>query len=333
MVRIGCKLANGHARLTWITSGYGWLAIIVPFLLAAPGFFGGSLTLGGLMMVAGAFQQVQNSLRWFVDNFAGIADWRATLLRVASFRNRLKHMNAPAHDGPDCIAVDAHPNGNLRFENLSVLLSDGWGMLDTPVAEIEGGERVLIAGPAGSGKSRVLRAAAGLWSSGSGRILLPEPAAVMFVPPRPYLPLGTLRDAIAYPSDASRFDDDELRAALMRAGLSNLTDRLDERERWDKILSTGEQHRLVLARLVVHAPRWIFLEDTMASMDAEDCRLMLSVFEGELSASAVIGIGSAPALDGFYERTLRLIRVTNEPPPPVQTREERWALPALQAAE
>ncbi len=333
MVKIGCKLAKGHAKLTWITSGYGWLAIIVPVLVAAPGFFGGSLSLGGLMMVAGAFHQVQNSLRWFVDNFAGIAEWRATLLRVAGFRNRLRNLGKPFPDTPHRIAVDCHPQGLLRFEDVSVLLPDGHGILDTRFAEVGSGERVLISGPAGSGKSQILRAVAGLWSSGSGIILLPPAKDIMFVPPRPYLPLGSLRDAITYPRDTGRFDDPAMRTALLRAGLSSLIDRLDENERWDKILSVGEQRRLVFTRLLIHMPRWVFLEDAMATMDAEDCELMLSIFEQELSASAVIGIGSAPALDGFYHRTLRLNRIVDDLSARQQQREDHWPLQTLQAAE
>jgi putative ATP-binding cassette transporter len=332
VVRLGRLLANGHARLTWVTSGYGWLAIIVPILVASPGYFGGSLSLGGLMMVAGAFRQVQEALRWFVDNFSAIADWRATLFRVVSFRNRLSEFNPSGDDGADGIVLRLHTEEKLRFDGFSVATPAGRMALEQPHVEIEGGDRVLISGPCGLAKSRLLLAVAGLWPSGGGAILAPPSRDMMFVPPRPYMPPGTLRAAIAYPSDERRFDEPAIRMALMRVGLGNLAARLDDRERWDKALPAAQQRRLALARLLLHAPRWIFLEDTTGSMDAEECRLMLSIFNNELSESAVIGVGTAPALEGFYKRTLRL-----EPPSDdlsVRRDEETFAPPpVLQAAE
>jgi putative ATP-binding cassette transporter len=332
VVRLGCELANGLAKLTWVSSGYGWLAIIVPILVAAPGFFGGSLTLGGLMMVAGAFNQVQNSLRWFVDNFASIADWRATLLRVTRFRNGLLQLDA---DGKETtrIALAMHPQGKLRFENLSFLLPDGRGILDSSLAEIEPGERVLVAGPPGSGKCRLLRAAAGLNLDGSGVILLPESKDTMFVPPRPYLPLGRLRSVVTYPGESGRFDDCAVDAALARVGLTRLVGRLDEEERWDRILSGGEQQRLVLARLLVHEPQWVFFEDVMSSMSEDDCQLMRSIFTRELAFATVIGIGSGPSLNGFYHRTIRLRRLPADQHSESFDTPVSWPLPHLQAAE
>lgn len=326
VVRLGRLLANGHARLTWVTSGYGWLAIIVPILVASPGYFGGSLSLGGLMMVAGAFRQVQEALRWFVDNFSAIADWRATLFRVVSFRNRCSQSHPDGDDGAGGIALRPHREEKLRFDRFAVLAPGGLMVLDQPEAEIEGGDRVLISGPCGMAKSRLLLAVAGLWPQGEGAILLPPSKDMMFVPPRPYMPPGTLRAAISYPSDPHRFEEPAIRMALMRVGLGGLGARLDDKDRWDKALSASQQRRLALARLLLHAPRWIFLEDTTGSMDVEDCRLMLSVFNNELSQSAVIGVGSAPALKGFYKRTLRLKPQTIDPPvqPPV---------PVLLAAE
>jgi putative ATP-binding cassette transporter len=332
VVRLGCQLANGLARLTWVSSGYGWLALIVPILVAAPGFFGGSLTLGGLMMVAGAFNQVQNSLRWFVDNFASIADWRATLLRVTTFRNGLLDLDS-TDDDPGRIALETHPEGRLRFENLSIRLPEGRGVLDSALVEIAPGERVLIAGAAGSGKCRLLRAAAGLSLDGSGVILLPDAKHTMFVPPRPYLPLGMLRSVVTYPAESGQFDDSAVQAALERVGLSRLFGRLDEKERWDRILSAGEQQRLALARLLVHEPQWVFFEDIMSSMAEDDCQLLRSIFARELSSSAVIGIGSGPSLNGFYHRTIRLRRLAGDYDPESFDLPVSWPLPHLQAAE
>jgi putative ATP-binding cassette transporter len=331
VVSLGCQLANGLARLTWVSSGYGWLAIVVPILVAAPGFFGGSLSLGGLMMVAGAFNQVQNSLRWFVDNFAGIADWRATLLRVARFRTELLRVD-DGSDQTSRIVVAAHPEGKLCFSNLSIRLPDGYANLEMALAQIEPGERVLVAGPPGSGKCQLLRAAAGLSAEGSGVILLPNAKDTMFIPPRPYLPLGRLRGAVTYPDDGDRFADTTVHGALERVGLGRLISRLDDKERWDRTLSAGEQQRLALARLLLHAPRWVFFEDTLSAMDEDDCQLMRSIFGRELLASTVVGVGNGPALNGFYRRTLWLRRLA-EQQPDAFVPEVPWPLAALQAAE
>jgi putative ATP-binding cassette transporter len=312
VIAIGRELANGLARLTWVSSGYGWLAIIVPILVAAPGFFGGSLTLGGLMMVAGAFNQVQNSLRWFVDNFAGIADWRATLLRVTRFRNGLLDLDTPP-DGAAAIAHDLHPSGKLRFKNISIALPGGRAVLDRPIAEIALGERVLIAGPPGSGKCRLLRAAAGRSLQGTGEILVPDLRRMMFIPPRPYLPLGMLRNVLSYPLDGAGFGNDAMHAALDRAGLSRLIGRLDAAERWDRALSAGEQRRITLARILVHVPQWVLFEDLASTMAEDDHHVMRSIFARELASSSVIAIGTSPGLSGFYDRTIRLRRLEDEP--------------------
>ena len=308
VVTLGRQLANGVARLTWITSGYGWLAIVVPVVVALPGYMFGDLSLGGLAMVVGAFNQVQLALRWFVDNFSSIADWRATLLRVVTFRAGLLSLNTPTSSAGR-IAVDYHPDGKLAFENLSIVLPDGAAGLEEPRVEVRRGERVFIAGCPEPGKNELLRAMAGLWPSGTGTVLQPPPQDVMYMPPRPYLPASTLRAAVTYPADAGRFDEAAVRAVLRRVDLDRLIARLGARERWDKVLSTDEQHRLALARLLLHKPLWVFFEDTASCMNEEHCRLIRSIFGSELAAAAVIGIGSSPALDGFYTRTLHFRRL------------------------
>ncbi|MGH7004872.1 MAG: ABC transporter ATP-binding protein/permease, partial [Alphaproteobacteria bacterium] len=225
VVNLGRELARGIARLTWVTSSYGWLALVVPVLVAAPGYFGGAMSLGGLMMVVGAFNQVQQSLRWFVDNFATIATWRATLLRVMTFRDGLSSLSSDADHGRR-ISMGSHPDGKLAFKHLSLAIGEGRAELDTPLVEIDHGERVFIATQPCSDKSRLLRAVAGLWTNGEGTILLPPPHQVMFVPPRPYLPLTTLRGTITYPEDASAFEDEAVIAAMKRVGLARFIDQL-----------------------------------------------------------------------------------------------------------
>jgi putative ATP-binding cassette transporter len=329
VVTLGRQLANGVARLTWITSGYGWLAIVVPVVVALPGYMYGDLSLGGLAMVVGAFNQVQQALRWFVDNFSSIADWRATLLRVVTFRAGLLGLNTPTSNAGR-IAVDYHPRGNLAFENLSIVLPDGAAGLEEPRVEIHRGERVFIAGCPEPGKNELLRAMAGLWPSGTGTVLQPPPQDVMYMPPRPYLPAATLRAAITYPAEAGRFDEAAVCGALKRVGLDRLIARLGAKERWDKVLSTDEQHRLALARLLLHAPTWVFFEDTASCMNEEHCRLIRSIFGSELAASSVIGIGTSPALDGFYTRTLHFRRLPSTAHP---VRPHLRPVPRFQPAE
>ena len=314
VISLGRQLANNLARLTWITSGYGWLALVVPALAALPGYMYGNLSLGGLIMVVGAFDQVQSALRWFVDNFHHIADWRATLLRVVRFRDGLLNLNTPTTDA-ERIAVGRHPADKLAFANLSIQLADGRAALDRPIVEVDCGERVLIAGCPEAGKSQLLRAVAGLWPAGAGTILLPPPDGVMFMPPRPYLPFTTLRAAITYPDQPDGFEDAAVHAALERVGLDRLIVRLAEKGRWDKSLTADEQQRLALARLVLHAPTWVFFEDTTPSLNEEHCRLVRSIFAKELAAATVIGIGSNPALTGFYGRTIHLRHLAAGPQP------------------
>src|SRR5215217_8809306 len=304
------RLSGALARLTWITSGYGWLAIVVPIVAAAPGYLSGSLSFGQMMMVVGPFNQVQTALRYFVDNFPKIADWRSAVFRVAGFYRAASDLDRIIEDNRK-IEISPHPQGWLSFENLSIAMSDGSVIIEDASAEVRPGERVLIMGASGSGKSTLFRAIAGLWPWGSGTIRIPVPEQIMFLPQRPYLPRGTLRAAISYPAAPDTFDDETVRAALERCGLGEFADAIDRSERWDKSMSLGQQQRVAFARLLLHKPRWVFMDEATSALDEASQAAMLSLFDAELSGASVLSIGHRPGLGAFHTRTLH-IRKTDE---------------------
>lgn len=301
------QLSGALSRLTWITSGYGWIAIVVPIVVASPGYFSGGLTLGGMMMVVGAFNQVQASLRWFVDHFPAIADWRATLHRISAFKAAVDGLGVI--DGSlDRIELVPHPDGNLAFDRVSVLLSDGRVVIQEATVEIGHGERVLIVGESGAGKSTLFRAVAGLWPWGSGTIRLPDAATMMFMPQRPYLPLGTMRSAIAYPDAPDAFSAAEIETAMKRVGLSEFLPALDFEGRLDKSLSLGQQQLVGFARLLLHRPSWVFLDEATSALDELSQKRVMSIFERELKGATVLSIGHRPGLETFHTSTLHLLR-------------------------
>jgi vitamin B12/bleomycin/antimicrobial peptide transport system ATP-binding/permease protein len=324
------RISTSLARLTWITAGTGWLSLVVPILVAAPAYFGGNLSLGGLIMVAGAFSQVQWAMRWFVDNFSRLADWRAAVHRVARFREALDDLPA-VEEGAEEITRSLHPDGYLAFEGVRILLPDGHIIIEEASASFRPGDRVLIVGETGAGKSTLFRAVAGLWPWGSGTILTPPPEAMAFLPQRPYLPLGTLRNAVTYPSPPDAFSIATVRQALERCDLGNLLDKLDRVERWDRELSLGEQERLAFARLLLHKPGWVFLDEATAALDEDSQRHIMGLFDAELKNTTVLSIGHRPDLAVYHTRTLQLVhgrdgaRLRLKPivlPPPPSPR--RW---------
>jgi vitamin B12/bleomycin/antimicrobial peptide transport system ATP-binding/permease protein len=300
------RLVFALARLTWITSGYGWIAIVVPVLVALPGYLNGSLTLGGLMMVVGAFRQVQAALKWFVDNFPKIAEWRAVLYRVVLFDEALQTLNDLEAEAEQ-IEMHQHHRQILSFENVSVQLSDGKVVIAEASAKIEPGERVLIIGESGTGKSTLFRAIAGIWPWGSGKIFLPPREQMMFLPQYPYLPLGSLRAAACYPAKNSAFTDEQIKSAMVKVGLEEFNKMLDVEERWDRVLSLGQQQRLAFARLLLHRPLWVFLDEATGALDEDNQARVMNLINEELAASSIISIGHRPSLAAFHNRTLTLI--------------------------
>lgn len=299
-------------RLTWVTAGYGWFTIIAPIVVASPAYFMGNLSFGGMLMAVGAFQQVQQSLRWFVDNVGVIADWRATLFRVAGLRCALIEMDRLG-DHASQIELAWSGEDKLRIEDLGVISPTGYTTLNESRVEIMPKDHVLILGAPASGKTSLFRAMAGLWSWGKGKITLPPAEHIMFMPKRPYIPDGALRDVLAYPASSQMFTTRELEAVLTSMGLSYLSVWLDREARWDKELSEPDQQGLAFARVLLHKPRWVIVDEAIGSLREEARIKLFDIFEKELATTAVIYISGSQTKDKFFTRVLRLTKQPRGP--------------------
>jgi vitamin B12/bleomycin/antimicrobial peptide transport system ATP-binding/permease protein len=308
------RLVRGLTNLTWVTAGFGWITIVAPTLVAAPIYFSGKISFGGLMMAAAAFTQAQSSLRWFVDNFSQIADWRATLLRVASFRYALTHTEE-LRQFDSRINYAEGESGAITISNLRIVSSAGWDLLKEKNVVVRAGERLLVIGAPGTGKTLLFRALAGLWPWGAGDITHPKDEPIFYFPRgTPYLPRGTLREVLAYPLKVEGFEPGAFAHALKRLGLERLESMLDVTERWDRELSQDEQTSLAFARIVVQKPRWVLVDDTFGSLDDETLERVTDVFSNELERTALINIGrAAQARDPFFSRVLHLEKTAGKP--------------------
>jgi putative ATP-binding cassette transporter len=306
VLEVSRRIVGATTRLTWITSGYGWFTLVAPILVAAPAYLTGEMSFGELMLVVGAFNQVQSSLRWFVDNFSSIADWRATLLRVASFRAALATMDSLGQS-TSRIDLSETESTAIRLDDLQVAAPAGAIRLSESHVELASGERVLLAGDRAAEQTLLFRAIIGLWPWGSGRIARPARESMMFLPARPYMPPGTLRTALCYPCATHEFDDAAATRALAAVGLEGLHPQLDMSDRWDQRLNDDEKQSLAIARVMLQRPKWVVLNGAFDTLDSASRRRVEALFSGELAGIGVIDIGKERQHEAFFKRRLRLV--------------------------
>ncbi len=299
------RLVTGLTNLTWITAGYGWFTLVAPILVAAPLYFAGNLSFGGLMLASGAFMQVQSSLRWFVDNFSTIADWRATLLRVAGFRRAVIETDV-MHNVENRISYSTGTAGEFDVNDLQISSPSGATMLQEKKVQIKRGERVLIVGESGTGKTLLFRALAGLWPWGSGTVTRPGDEEILYMPRTPYFPPGTLREVLAYPKPTSAFESKTCSDALARVGLERLIPQLDSPGRWDRDLNEDELHALALARVMTHKAAWVLIDEVLDSLEDSWLERTIDIFAKDLAQSTIIYIGRSDA-HHVFSRVLHLI--------------------------
>jgi vitamin B12/bleomycin/antimicrobial peptide transport system ATP-binding/permease protein len=303
-------IAFQNMKTTIVSQTSSYIAYVLPILLCAPKFLDGTMSLGQVMQAASAFTIVQGAFNWLVDNYPRLADWTASARRVASLMVSLDALERAEHgDGVGRITLSHDGEGAaIRLRDLSVTLDDGTAVVDDTDVAIMPGERVLVAGESGTGKSTLVRAIAGLWPWGEGRIEVQKGAKLMLLPQRPYIPIGTLRRAATYPDAAASRSLGEVAEAFRRVGLEHLIDRIDDEAPWDQTLSGGEKQRLAFARIFLHDPDIIVLDEATAALDPQSQDKLMELLSKEPEHTTCVSVAHRPELEAFHSRKIVLER-------------------------
>ena len=307
------KLMTYRKRLTWFITGYHQMAIIFPIMVVAPRYFAGLIEFGIIFQTSSAFGQVQGALSWFVSSYSEIARWRATLDRLTSFHAAIEAARTEATSGQG-IARESSTHKEFAFSDTTIQLPDGKVLLGHVSAVVRPGENTLVTGPSGIGKSTLFRALSGIWPFGSGVVKVPAAARVLFLPQRPYLPIGSLRDAVAYPTAGQGFDDATLKEVLTACQLPEMAERLNEVDHWAQRLSTGEQQRIAFARALLNRPDWLFLDEATSALDETMERELYGLLAQRLPNTTLVSIAHRPSVGAFHQHRLALV------PDPLGTR-------------
>ena len=301
------EIMKRQKKLTWFRSGYSQIAIIFPFIVAAPRYFAGQIKLGDLMQTSSAFGQVQGSLSWFVSAYTQLASWKATVDRLTGFQAAMARTREASRNEPG-IVTDTTANSGVAGENIELRLPNGSPLVAPFTLKLDQGASVLISGASGSGKSTLFRALAGLWPWGRGTVHLPQGQRVLFLPQKPYLIIGTLRAQLSYPAAADTYADAELKRVLVDCDLPQLVARLDEEQHWAQQLSGGEQQRIAFARALLQKPDWLFMDEATASMDEASEARLYTLLRTQLPRTTVISIGHRQSLLAFHDKHVELLR-------------------------
>jgi len=293
-------------RTTIVYQGSGILAPVVPVILCAPKFLDGSMSLGQIMQAASAFVIVQQAFSWLVDNYPKFADWTASARRVASLIVSLDHLDRAEQSGVGRIEYGEVKDAALRLADLSVTLDDGTVVVNEAEVCIDPGEKVLVVGESGTGKSSLVRAIACLWPWGGGKLEMKSGARLFMLPQRAYIPLGTLRRAVTYPKAVDEVPEEDVAEAMEQVGLGQLIERLDEEGSWDQILSGGEKQRVAFARLLVHEPDILVMDEATSALDPPSQEHLMKLIHKRLPKMTIISVGHRPELEAFHERKLVL---------------------------
>ena len=294
-------------QLVWINSGYSQIAIIFPFVVTIPRYLSKQITLGGLMQISTAFGRVQDALSYFVDMYASIAEWQAVVDRLTGFG---LHMQSVHSENPQVnLQRETAKDNRITMENLAVGLPNGVELLKDINVILTSGTNVLIKGVSGSGKSTLLRAVAGIWPYVRGKIIIPVREEIMFIPQKPYLPLGTLRESVLYPGTQTP-SDVELGALMNECRISYLLKDLDIVADWSHVLSVGEQQRLAFVRALIYRPKWLFLDEATAALDEETEAAMYTLLADKLPQTTVVSVGHRSSINKFHKVELYLEKST-----------------------
>jgi putative ATP-binding cassette transporter len=303
VVRNWWGIMRQQKRLTSFTAGYGQAAIIFPFVVAAPRYFRGEFALGGLMQTASAFGQVQDSLSYIISSYTDIAEWRAVVARLAGFNTALDQVRTEAA----IPGIRRDEGSGLNLVDVNLALPDGRTLVQDISLTLRPGDTALISGPSGAGKSTLFRAIAGIWPFGRGRVSMPPSSRVLFLPQKPYLPLGTLREVVSYPTPPAGITDAALREALDAVGLPLLGDRLDESANWALRLSPGEQQRIAFARALLQKPEWLFLDEATSAVDESAEERLYALLRARLPGVTLVSVGHRSTLRPFHTRRLEVV--------------------------